>query len=458
MQRTQLEFLNRWISKRNRKPLIIRGARQVGKSTLIKLFSEKNNLQLSNINLERHINLSESFKKNDPQAIINVLESLPNINKISADSLLFLDEIQAVPEAIAALSYFYEDMPNQGVVAAGSLLEFVLSDHSFSMPVGRVEYLHMGPMTFTEFLDALKEEKLISIIREYQLGQEIDVAIHTRLMELLSLYFYIGGMPEAVDTYVETKNLREVSEVHQSIIDTYRDDFPKYIGTRNLSRIQNVFNFAARNIGVKVKYSHFSRDNKSATIKSDIELLCQAKILTKVIHSHCSGLPLHGDLEEKIYKLIFLDVGLMNATSGISWDGINLFTDRKSINQGAVAEQFIGQHLQEQINKNTNRDLTYWLREGKNSNAEVDYVIVINNKIVPIEIKSGTSGSLKSLHQFAGEKDISLAVRFDANMPSVQSINTKIRKKYEEIEVSYKLVSLPLYLVERLNELISETI
>jgi len=283
MQRKQFEFLEHWISKRNRKPLIIRGARQVGKSTVIKLFSEANNISLANINLERHINLSESFKKNDPQAIINILESLPNMSKISTDSLLFLDEIQAIPEAISALRYFYEDMPNQAIVAAGSLLEFVLSAHSFSMPVGRVEYLHMGPMTFTEFLDALHEEKLVSIIREYQLGQEIDLVIHSRLMELVSLYFYIGGMPEAVDTYVETKNLQEVSEVHQSIIDTYRDDFPKYIGNRNLSRIQNIFNFAARNIGIKVKYSHFSRDNKSATIKSDIELLCQAKILTKVI-------------------------------------------------------------------------------------------------------------------------------------------------------------------------------
>jgi len=454
MQRKQLEFLEHWISKRNRKPLIIRGARQVGKSTLIKLFSEANNISLANINLERHINLSESFKKNDPQAIINILESLPNMSKISTDSLLFLDEIQAIPEAISALRYFYEDMPNQAIVAAGSLLEFVLSDHSFSMPVGRVEYLHMGPMTFTEFLDALHEEKLVSIIREYQLGQEIDLVIHSRLMELVSLYFYIGGMPEAVDTYVETKNLQEVSEVHQSIIDTYRDDFPKYIGNRNLSRIQNVFNFAARNIGIKVKYSHFSRDNKSATIKSDIELLCQAKILTKVIHSHCSGLPLQGDLEEKIYKLIFLDVGLMNAISGISWNGINLFTDKKLVNQGAIAEQFIGQHLQEQINRSTNRELTYWLREGKRSNAEVDYVIVINNEIVPIEIKSGKSGSLKSLHQFAGEKNSSLAVRFDANVPSIQTVNTKVTRKNEEIEVNYKLLSLPLYMVERLSDLV----
>lgn len=135
-------------------------------------------------------------------------------------------------------------------------------------------------------------------------------------------YYFVGGMPEAVQTYAHSRRLKDVSEVHNAIIETYREDFPKYIGSRNLSRIQNVFNFAARNVGTKVKYSQFSSQDKSATIKGDIELLCMARVLSKVVHSHCSGLPLQADSEEKIYKLIFLYVGLMNAICGLNWQAI----------------------------------------------------------------------------------------------------------------------------------------
>ncbi|MEX0738982.1 MAG: hypothetical protein WD071_06550 [Pseudohongiella sp.] len=173
------------------------------------------------------------------------------------------------------------------------------------MPVGRVEYLNMGPMTFTEFLDALNETRLATTIRTYAPDQAINPVVHTRLLELLKHYHFVGGMPEAVRVYAETRSLQAVSEVHTSIIQTYREDFPKYIGSRSLQRMQHVFNFAARNVGQKVKYSQYSREDASATIKTDIELLCLARVLTKVIHSHCSGLPLQADIEDKVYKLIF---------------------------------------------------------------------------------------------------------------------------------------------------------
>jgi hypothetical protein len=458
MHRKQLTYIEEWLKKSNRKPLILRGARQVGKSTLIELFATQQNMPLAQINLERFSDLSPAFKSKHSRAILDVLEALPGTRTISPDSLLFLDEIQAVPEAISALRYFYEDMPQLAVVCAGSLLEDALRDHQSSMPVGRVEYLHMGPMTFTEFLEALGENRLLATIREFRLGTEINPVVHGRLLDLLRHYYFVGGMPEAVSVYASTRSLQEVSAVHNSIIQTYREDFPKYIGSRSLSRVQHVFNFAARNVGKKVKYSQYSNDDVSATIKSDIELLSLARVLSKVIHSHCSGLPLQADIEEKIYKLVFLDVGLMNAICGLNWNTISRMTDTTLVNEGAIAEQFIGQHLLELLAESPNRELSYWLREGRSNNAELDYVIALNGHVIPIEVKAGATGSLKSLHQFMGEKQASLdsplAVRFDMNLPRQQTIQTRIKRGDHTHGIEYELLSLPLYLVQRLPDLL----
>ena len=193
MNRKQLITLENWLNKPNRKPIILRGARQVGKSTLVSLFAEDQNRSLAEINLERNPDLAPAFEHNTPESLVNLFEALPNIESISSDSLLFLDEIQAVPEAIPALRYFHEEMKQLPVLAAGSLLEFALSDHRFSMPVGRVEYLHMGPMTFNEFLDALEETKLLSIIRSFNIGDEINPVVHRRLLDLLRTGVTVTG-------------------------------------------------------------------------------------------------------------------------------------------------------------------------------------------------------------------------------------------------------------------------
>lgn len=456
MQRQQLHFLQNWLQNPRRKPLVIRGARQVGKSTLVELFARQNQQKLRSINLERHPQLSGIFAGKDPEQMIQQIEFLPKMESISKDTLLFLDEIQAVPEAIAALRYFYEDMPELAVVSAGSLLEFALADHSFSMPVGRVQYLHMGPMTFSEFLLALGENRLYDFINSYKLNQQIGEVVHQRLLEMLRSYYFIGGMPEAVAVFAESRSYKAVNEIHSSIIETYRDDFPKYAGSRNLNRMLNVFNFAARNVGVKIKYSNISRQDQSVTIKKDIELLAMARVVSKVIHSHCSGLPLQADLEEKVYKLLFLDIGLMNAICGLDWHTLSQADEVKLINQGAIAEQFIGQHLQAMLADKPNRELNYWLREGRSSNAELDFVVALGGTIVPIEVKSGATGSLKSLHQFMGIKQVPFAVRFDNQHPTLQQIETIIRTGDKRRQIRYPLISLPLYLVERLESLVAK--
>ena len=455
MHRQQLQFLHTWLHNKNRKPLIIRGARQVGKSTLVELFARQYQQILCNVNLERHPELSQTFSFKNPEQIIQQLEFLPNMASIGNDTLLFLDEIQAVPEAIPALRYFYEDMPEFPVISAGSLLEFALEDHVFSMPVGRIQYLHMGPMTFSEFLLAMGEQRLENFINHYEPGQEIGEIIHQRLLHLLRSYYFIGGMPEAVAVFVDSRSYKNVSEVHNSIIETYRDDFPKYAGTRNLNRMLNVFNFAARNVGVKIKYSNISSRDQSVTIKRDIELLAMARVIGKVVHSHCSGLPLQADLEEKVFKLLFLDIGLMNAICGMDWRSISQMDDKKLINQGAIAEQFIGQHLQAMLSDKPNRELNYWLREGRSSNAELDFVIGLGGSIIPIEVKSGATGTLKSLHQFMGIKQAPVAIRFDTNLPSVHQVDTVISLKKQRRQIQYQLISLPLYLVERLDVIVN---
>ncbi|RKZ41648.1 MAG: AAA family ATPase [Gammaproteobacteria bacterium] len=454
MERLQLKFLQKWIDKKKRKPLIIRGARQVGKTTLVELFAKQHQRTLVNVNLERYPELSPVFSTKDPQQILQQIEILPRMDRITNETLLFLDEIQAVPEAIPALRYFYEERPELALISAGSLLEFTLSDHLFSMPVGRVQYLHIGPMTFTEFLSALGEDKLHHIVTHYQLGQEINKIAHQRLLQILRTYYFVGGMPEAVAVFAETSSYRDVSEVHNSIIDTYREDFPKYVGSRNLNRILNVFNFAARNVGIKVKYSNISRQEQSATLKKDLELLSMARVISKVVHSHCSGIPLQADIEEKVYKLLFLDVGLMNAICGLNWRVISQLDDIKLVNEGAIAEQFIGQHLQALLAETPNRELTYWLREGRSSNAELDFVIAREGKLIPIEVKSGATGRLKSLHQFMWNKQAPFAIRFDTSLPTVNQQDVVIHIDKQRQPICYPLISLPLYLVERLSEVV----
>nr|CAA6820381.1 MAG: Predicted ATPase (AAA+ superfamily) [uncultured Thiotrichaceae bacterium] len=455
MQRRQIQFLYNWLENKKRKPLIIRGARQVGKSTLVELFAQQQSRTLLNVNLERYPELTSAFTSNNPEQILREIETLPRMPDCDEQAVLFLDEIQAIPLAIPSLRYFYEDQPELPVISAGSLLEFTLSDHQFSMPVGRIQYLHMGPMTFSEFLSASGEEKLYQIVTEYMPGHHIGEVAHTRLMQLLRSYYFVGGMPEAVSTFADTGSYQPVSEVHNSIIETYREDFPKYGNNRDLNRMLNVFNFAARNVGVKIKYSNISREEQSATLKKDLELLCMARVISKVIHSHCSGLPLQADLNEKIYKLLFLDVGLMNAISGLNWRTLSEMDDTRLINEGTIAEQFIGQHLQVLLADSPNRELTYWLREGRSGNAEVDYVIALAGKVIPIEIKAGASGSMRSLHQFMGEKQSKLAVRFDSSLPSINTVQATINIGQQQKAVSYPLYSLPLYLVERLGDIVA---
>lgn len=461
MDRHQFAELRNWLHSTRRKPLIIRGARQVGKSTMVELFAEEEQRDLRVVNLERHLDLAGVFASNDPTAILNRLDTLADA-PLTRQGILFLDEIQSAPAAIASLRYFFEELPDQPVVAAGSLMEFALADHVFPMPVGRVDYLNVGPMTFTEFLGATGKKGLANAINEFEWPPQEDTSIppviHERLLEQLRVYQFVGGMPEAVKVYADSGSLRGVSAVHASIVDTYRDDFPKYAPRRDMTRMLRVFNFAARQPGRKVKYSNVSPDDQSSTIRRDIDLLAMARVVAKVTHSASSGLPLQADLKESVFKLVFLDVGLMNAICGVGWEAFASQTRTDLVNAGTSAEQFVGQHLQYLLGPRPNRELTYWLREGRANNAEVDYVVELGGRIVPVEVKAGRAGALRSLHQFVAEKQPSIAVRFDAAPPSAQDVDTEVMSKGNSQRVRYRLLSLPLYLVERLPDVVSSAL
>jgi hypothetical protein len=446
--------LSAWLKQTNRKPLIVRGARQVGKSTLVRNFAEKQGLRLIELNLEKEKRLEPVFARLDIQEIILEIELVCNKGSLKHPGiLLFLDEIQATPSALAALRYFCEERPELPVISAGSLLEFSLSEHSFSMPVGRVEYFHIGPVTFLEYAQAAGNDQLVSYLREYRIGAEFSASAHEKALSLLRTYLLTGGMPQAAAAYIGNRDVEEVNRIHHSIIDTFRDDFGKYASGAKLSRIQRVFDFIPTSLGRKFKSTQIDRDWKAADVREAFDLLAKARVCMPAFHTPCSGVPIDGLRNEKIFKPFFLDVGLANTTCGIRGVNAQAFQETHFINEGSMAEQFAAQHLDYAHGPSARPSLFYWLRESSTSNAEVDFVMQVGTRIVPIEVKSAKAGALRSVHQMVVEKGLELAVRFDLNPPSAQKVRTHLTDGSKNT-AEFTLVSLPLYLAERTAELI----
>ncbi len=453
MKRYAEHHLERWFNKSRRKPLVIRGARQVGKSTLVRHFAQSQGLEIAEVNLERNRRLNDLFAAQNVSEIVQELEYITDTRLDSTHKvLLFLDEIQATPAAISALRYFFEDRPELPVIAAGSLLEFALASRSYTMPVGRIEYLYLGPMTFTEFLDAHDETKLRELIDSYSWGSRFPTSAHERLLTRLREYIVVGGMPEAVAVHVERGHLLEVADVHASIVETYQDDFAKYARQSQLVRMQAVFRHVPANAGNKTKYSSVDSESQARDVKAAIDLLAKAGVIVKVHHSSACGLPLGAAINPKVFKLYFLDIGLMNSICGVRHLGAAPVINDRFVNEGSVAEQLIAQHLLFWGPPNRSPELFYWLREARSRNAEVDFLVADSGGILPVEVKSGKSGTLRSLHYFVNKKDVSRALRFDLNTPSIQDVDCSVPgvKKRDGIK-KFTLFSLPIYMVSRLD-------
>ena len=460
LYRQELADLEHWFAQRPRKPLVIRGARQVGKSTLVREFARRLSLPLIAVDFERNPEIRDAFAMREPASILTTLGLLTGQTVIPGKHVLFLDEIQAAPEALAALRYFREELPELAVAAAGSLMEFALADAQFSMPVGRVEYLHIGPMTFEDFLDVAGQPELKAHLRNLSLADlegAFPDAVHRRYMDLLRQYWVVGGLPEAVSGYVQGQGetgsgFERVARIQHSVVATYRDDFSKYSHGTARDRLQITFDRLPGLVGRKFKYVQVSRDHRAAELADALQRLCMARIAFKVCHTAANGVPLAAEMNERRFKCLYLDVGLMCAALGLNLLDLSR-QDLTLVNAGAVAEQFIGQHLLHSGPSFQTPSLHYWTREARNAAAEVDYLMALGGRIVPVEIKVGTSGSLKSLHQFLKEKGGGLALRFNADPPSL--LDDAKRLPNGEL-VRYRLLSLPLYLVGQARRLVRE--
>jgi len=432
--------LNQWHTAPNRQPLLLRGARQVGKSTSIEQFAQHTFSSSITINFEQRPEFKSCFKTLIPTEIIEALELVSGQDIIPGETLLFLDEIQECPRAITAMRYFFEQMPQLHVIGAGSLLEFAINAEDFRMPVGRIEFLYMYPMSFAEFLSACGEDKLRSRIVSVIDTPLIEV-VHEKLLGLLRKYMLLGGMPAVVKHYIETGRINASLKIQANLVETYRADFSKYAKSVKIKYLQKVYAAAPKLVGNKFKYSNVDRDIQSRELKQALELLEMAGVVKLVKASSGSALPLEAETNDRLFKVIFLDIGLMQNICGLQRQ-LGTDTNLMQINKGALAEQLIGQELLT-IQSNTQRSqLHYWAREARNSSAEIDYLLQLDNEPTPIEVKSGKGGSLKSLSYFNNQYRPRQSLRFSTEPYSVQS--------YEE----GTLISLPLYAVAALQELL----
>ena len=437
MKRKILHCLQLWAKEASRKPLILRGARQVGKSFVVDQLGTQF-ARYVKINFELEPHFIQCFESLEPQEIINRISLLQKQPIVAGQTLLFLDEIQVCPQAIQALRYFKEKMADLHVIAAGSLLEFALRESTISMPVGRVEYLYMQPCSFAEFLDNAGYAHVNQALENTDLAHPLPQVIHEQLLKLFKEYMVVGGMPEAMASYLQNRDLYRVQRIQNSILQTYRDDFAKYANRVQHKYLQVVYDQAATMLGQQISFSKMNADFRSRDLKEAMTMLEYAGVVKRIYATAASGLPLSATVNEKKFKLHFLDVGLAQRKSGL--DAALLFSqDIMQLNQGALAEQVVAEELLAYQDPFVAGELFFWARDAKNASAEVDFIVNLGGKIIPIEVKSGSLGHLKSLHRLLAERDLPLGVRI-CNAP---------------LSCQDKIVTVPFYLINQVQRLIS---
>ncbi|MBN2440280.1 MAG: ATP-binding protein [Spirochaetales bacterium] len=435
MERTINKHLVDWKNDSQRKVLLLRGARQIGKTYSIRQLGKQFNYYLE-VNFEENREVHSFFSKNlDPKNISEKLAVYYNIPIIPGDSLLFFDEIQACPDALRSLRFFHEKYSQLHVVAAGSLLEFVLSDIP-SFGVGRIQPLFMYPMSFKEFLLANNENGLIHILNKAHPGNPLDFAFHSKLIDYYKTYNLIGGMPEIVQSYVNDHNLLHCQNLLNTIITTLKDDFRKYKSRSPVILLNEVFESIAFQSGGKFKYSNVSSGSNQRELKQALQLLIESGIAIPVYHTSANGIPLGAQINLKKFKVILFDIGIHQQLMKLDISKFIVGDDFTTVNKGAMAEVFTGLELLHASSPFRREPLFYWHREARGSNAEIDYVIQKNGQVIPIEVKAGRKGGMQSMHLFLKEKNLKKGVRV-----SLENFNS-----FENIDV------MPLYAISNLGE------
>lgn len=435
--------LYKWKNSLSRKPLLLRGARQVGKTTLVHQFATTYTNYIS-INLERPTHLQYFKKFTDASTIVNALFTEHNIPSTQTKkTLLFIDEIQESPEAIALLRYFYEDVPELHVIAAGSLLEHVMRKVK-SFPVGRVTYLYIHPLNFLEFLEAKKQSGAMEQISTIPLPS----FAHQVLLNLFHEYAIIGGMPEVVKTYLTTQSIADLTGIYEGIWATYKDDVEKYASNASVARvIKHLMDTAHLFVDQRIKFQNFGNSNyKSREVGEAFRNLNDARIIQLIYPVTGVIPPMIPDIK-KSPRLQFLDTGLVNHELNIQADMLGL-DDLSTAYKGALIPHLITQELIS-LGALKYKQPNFWVREKAQSSAEVDLLFLWKDKIIPIEVKSGKEGKLKSLHQFVDQANHPFAVRLYAGEFKVEQHQTPMKKK------QYLLMNLPYYLGTKLPEYIA---
>jgi hypothetical protein len=427
--------LFKWSLLKNRKPLVLRGARQVGKSSSVKNLSKQFKYFVE-LNFDENAGFAELFNKNlSVNEVCEQISILTNTPIIEGETLLFLDEIQACIPAISMLRYFYEKMPNLHVIAAGSLLEFALAELP-SFAVGRVRSIYMYPLSFDEFLLAYHENKLIEALNKANVSKPLSELVHQKLVNYYKKFLVIGGMPEAVSIYITNKDLLEVQRILNDLYISIQADFAKYKTRVPPARLLEVFNAIAQQVGNKFTYSYPNATLNNLQIKEAIELLKMAGLVYGVTHSAANGIPLGAEINPKKTKLLIFDTGIFQRILGLNIADLLISNDFNVTNKGNIAELYVSLEFIKAVDCYEKTDLYYWQREAKNSQAEVDYVCQFGNTIVPIEVKAGTKGSMQSLYLFLKEKNLSQGFRLSL----------------ENFSVLNEVKILPIYAVKNLAD------
>ena len=426
--------LAKWKAESNHKPLLVRGARQVGKTKTIREFGKTFD-NFIEINFEASPRLKALFADElSPETICENIAAIYKTSIVPGKTLLFLDEIQECQEAIASLRFFYEKMPELHIVAAGSLLEFALSEMP-TFGVGRIRSVFMYPLSFSEFLAGAGEQQLLDKIREAKPVKPINEALHARLIELVRKFICLGGMPEVIATYIETGDLHHCQQLLDDLIISIQADFAKYRKKVPVSRLNEVFQAVVFQSGQKFVFAKACAQANHNQVKEALLLLITAGLVIPVTHSSSNGLPLGAGANPQKQKMLVYDTGIFQRMMGLDLEDFLLSKKFDAINKGNLAEQFVGLELTKSESCYRNPSLYYWHREAKNSNAEVDYVIPVSQEIVPVEVKAGTKGSMQSLYLFLQEKKLNRGIRVSNENFSV----------YGNIEV------YPLYAVENIR-------
>jgi len=432
-QRKVINELINWKNSKGRKPLVLRGARQIGKTTAIELFAEKYS-QFIHLNLEREKDKEIFTKYSSIDEIVQII--FLQYNKIFEkvkETLLFIDEIQNEPKAVEMLRYFYEKYPELHIIAASSMLE-TLFNRGINFPVGRVEFRRMHPVNFEEFLTAMNEKQALEIYNQIPLPG----FAHSKLLQLFHTYTLIGGMPEVVMKYSENRDITSLSNIYESLLETYFDDVEKYAKNRSqVQLVRHAIRSSFYEAGTRIKYQGFGASSyNSREINEVLRMLEKTMLINLVFPTTQTETPFMPDVK-KSPKLHVLDTGLVNFFSGMQKD---LF-GTKDLNEhfkGKIAEHIVGQEMLAD-KYNIHNVLRFWIRDKKQSNAEVDFLYNFDGLMIPVEVKSGKSGKLRSLLKFLDMSDIFVAVRFYAGQFQIEEHQTFAGKPFKLINMPYFL-------------------